>query len=317
MGISLAEHTPLKLALGKDRACWVDAGLPVLAGEPVEDLFGAAQPVGRAGDFALFHLDDWMLGAASVSIAPGLEAAAHKLYLEMLHAVSGLNLARIWNYVPGINELGLSGIENYRAFCRGRSLAFERKFGAGFRASVPAASAVGSRSAGLTMVFAACPAVSRHVENPLQVPAYDYPAEYGPRAPSFARATIVPHPRQPTVFISGTAAIRGHATVAPHRTRDQLDCVMENLREISLACGLGPELAVGPGGVRYFKIYVRHAGDQPALAAALEERLLQTGDVVSYVHADICRAPLNVEIEVTLRPRPEAGMLRQVLSSSA
>lgn len=302
-----AEPSRLKLAFGRDRSGWFDAGLPVLAGEPVENLFGGAEPVGRAGAFALFRREDWLLGAACVATSPGLEATSHSQYLEMLHAVSGLNLARIWNYVPGINEPGPSGVENYRAFCRGRSLAFESEFGAGFKASVPAASAVGSRSAALTMVFAACRAVPRHVENPLQVPAYDYPAEYGPRAPSFARASIVPHPRQPTVFVSGTAAIRGHATVAPHCTRDQLDCVLENLHEISRACGLGADLAVGPEGARHFKVYIRHAVDQPSVAAILEKRLLHPGDVVSYLHADICRAPLNVEIEVTICRRPSAG----------
>ena len=42
-------------------------------------------------------------------------------------------------------------------------------------------------------------------------------------APSFARATIVPDGLQTRIFVSGTAAIRGHATIAPHDTRQQLD----------------------------------------------------------------------------------------------
>jgi enamine deaminase RidA (YjgF/YER057c/UK114 family) len=277
-----------------------DAGLPVLAGEPVEDLFGAAQPAGRAGALALFQMDGWQLGAATVPLAAGLEHAAHRLYLDILQATRGRHLARIWNYVPAINEPGPTGGENYRTFCQGRSLAFEEWHGRGFKALLPSASAVGSKSSSLTVAFAACTALPRHVENPLQVPAYDYPVEYGPRAPSFARATVVPGSTQATVFISGTAAIRGHATVAPHSVRQQLDCALENLREISRACGLGPGLDQGGGSVRHFKVYVRHAADQSLVAATLEERLLQGADRVSYLHADVCRTQLLVEIEATL-----------------
>ena len=150
------------------------------------------------------------------------------------------------------------------------------------------------------MVFAACPVVPRHFENPLQVPAYEYPGHYGPRAPSFARATVVSGPESATVFISGTAAIRGHATVAPHSTREQLECTLENLHAIAAACGLGPERGGGLGATRHFKVYVRHAADQPMVAAILQERLLTRTDRVSYVQADICRASLLVEIEATI-----------------
>ena len=129
--------------------------------------------------------------------------------------------------------------------------------------------------------------------------AYDYPRAYGPRAPSFARATVVPGPVHTAVFISGTAAIRGHATVAPLSTSWQLDCTLENLEGIGRACGLGDGLDAG-GAERHFKVYVRHAADQPLVAALLEEKLLTGTDRVSYVRADICRASLFVEIEVSL-----------------
>jgi len=300
MSPAIAARSPLKIAFGAAPNEVFEVGLPVLAGESVEAIFGPARAAGHSGAFALFKVDDWLLGAASVPIDEGHEAASRALYAELLLATRGLHLARIWNYVPAINECGPTGLEHYQSFCRGRSLAFEQQFGAGFKASLPAASAVGSRAAELKVVFAACPAPLRHVENPLQVAAYDYPREYGPRAPSFSRATIVPNGERVRVFLSGTAAIRGHATVAPHDTRRQLDCTLENLSELGVTCGLGSQLDAGVGLTRHFKIYLRHAGDQPWVAAALEERLLQPGDLVSYLHADICRASLNLEIEATL-----------------
>jgi chorismate lyase/3-hydroxybenzoate synthase len=132
------------------------------------------------------------------------------------------------------------------------------------------------------------------------MPAYDYPGEHGPRAPSFARATVVPGAGGDAVFISGTAAIRGHATVAPDEVRPQLACTLDNLREISRACGLGPDLDAGGGSTRHFKVYLRHAADQPVVAAILQEQLLADRDRVTYLQADICRARLLVEIEASL-----------------
>jgi hypothetical protein len=136
------------------------------------------------------------------------------------------------------------------------------------------------------------------VENPAQVPAYLYPSEHGPRAPSFARATVAADGR--AVFISGTAAIKGHASVAPGETLPQLDCTLDNLAALSRAIGLGDTLGAGAGFARHFKIYLRHAEDFSSAAARLDDALLRRGDSVTWLHADICRAELTIEIEATL-----------------
>jgi chorismate lyase/3-hydroxybenzoate synthase len=290
---------PLRIELGPDGGAVFAPGVPVLAGDTSEKLFPGARPAGHLGALALYRAGEWLIGAATVPLADGLEAASHRLYSDILHATRDLHLARIWNYVPAINDAGPAGLENYRIFCRARSLAFEQNHGSGFKTLLPSASAVGAKSAELTVVFAASPGRPRHVENPLQVSAYDYPGEYGPRAPSFARATVVTG-KQGAIFISGTAAIRGHATIGPDDLHAQLACTLENLREISNACGLGPDLRRAGSTIRHFKVYLRHASDQAQVAAVLQEKLLGSTDRVSYLHADICRAELLVEIEATL-----------------
>jgi len=293
-------YPPLKISLGSSPTDGFETSVPVLAGPALESLFGAAQPAGQAGALTLARHQDWLLGGATLPLTDGLEAAARRLYTDLFQATRGLHLARIWNYVPDINEPGPGGLENYRLFSRARSLAFEQHYGPGFKQLLPAASAVGAKTPALTLAFAATPRAPRHVENPLQVSAYDYPGDYGPRAPSFARATLVTGPAGRTVFISGTAAIRGHATVAPHRLLPQLACTLENLRQISSACGLGPNLDRGGRATRHFKVYLRHAADQATVAGILERELLTKADQVSYLHADICREDLVVEIEATL-----------------
>ncbi len=291
----------LRIAFGADETGVFEPGLPVLGGEPWESLFGDVRPAGRTGSLALFTAADWLLGAASVTLNPGLEAATRLLYRDIFQAARGWHLARVWNYVPAINRTGSAGLENYRVFCRGRSLAFEEEHGAGCQAWMPAASAVGVRTSVLTVVFAACLVRPRHHENPLQVPAYNYPVAYGPRPPSFARATVVPGDGgTSTVFISGTAAIRGHAIVSPASTRGQLDCTLENLQALARTVGLDPELDRGGDSARHFKVFLRHAADQPEVAAILDERLFGGADTVTYLEADICRAALRVEIEASL-----------------
>ena len=58
--------------------------------------------------------------------------------------------------------------------------------------------------------------------------------------------------------------------------------------------------AAGSGAVRCFKVYLRHAADQPLVAGILEDKLLMATDGVTYLQADICRASLYVEIEASL-----------------
>ncbi|MBC8011806.1 MAG: hypothetical protein H7067_17100, partial [Burkholderiales bacterium] len=107
-----------------------DPGLavPVLAGESGETLFGGARGVGQDeadGGFALFEDGDWLIGVRVVEVRVDLGAQAEEIYRDLLKLAGarGRRLARIWNYVPAINEDAAEGLENYRVFCRGRAAA--------------------------------------------------------------------------------------------------------------------------------------------------------------------------------------------------
>ena len=117
------------------------------------------------------------------------------------------HLARLWNYLPQIN-VETDGLERYRQFNSARRnalIAYRRDL----TGNVPAACALGSVTGSpLVIYFLASRQAATAVENPRQVSAYEYPAQYGPK-PAFSRASILGN----TLFISGTASIVGHETV--------------------------------------------------------------------------------------------------------
>jgi enamine deaminase RidA (YjgF/YER057c/UK114 family) len=269
--------------------------LPRLAGEGIERIFGPVEFAGEKEGFSLYAAGDLLVGCAVEPESGGMEATATAFYQRLLAAAGGRHLHRIWNYVPEINR-EKDGLENYRAFNAGRARAFELGFGPGYRDRLGAASGVGCDGAALAAVFVAGPVAGRQFENPQQVPAYHYPPEHGPSAPSFSRATAAVAGGQRFLFISGTAAIKGHRTVAPAAIEGQIDCMLENLRLITAAAGTDQA-----GWLRrHFKVYLRHPADLALARARLEAELFRPGDRVAWLQAGLCRAELRIEVEQTL-----------------
>jgi len=298
-----------QVCFGGPAAGWVRDGatpalrvaLEPLGGDDREPLLEIAAAGTLKDDLALFRGPELCAGFVLARRELDLEAATEELYGRLFAATGGLHLHRIWNYVPQINRED-GGLENYRRFCRARSVAFEARFGGNFHLSLPASSAVGASAGPLAVAFIGGDAPGRHLENPLQVPAFHYPPEHGPRPPSFSRATVAQTTAGTHVFISGTAAIRGHATVAPGDLDGQLECTLANLAAIGERAGAGASLGADPSWQRRFKVYLRHPDDLRAVRARLERELLRPADQVAYLHADICRAELVLEIEATLVP---------------
>jgi chorismate lyase/3-hydroxybenzoate synthase len=290
---------PLAAACDDEVRARLRLPLARLGGLAAECLFGAARPMGEREGFRVFAAGDLLVGWSVQPVGTDLAASGQDLYGRLLAAAQGWHLCRIWNYVPQINGLR-AGLENYRAFNAGRAGAFQAAFGADYAGVLPAASAVGCRGEAIATVFAATRGPARHCENPDQIPAYRYPSEHGPCPPSFARATVATWSGKPLVFISGTAAIKGHATVAPGSLEAQTACTLDNLRLISRAAGLGDDLGATGAFGRHFKIYLRRAADLLAAQARLAGVLLGPNDRVIWLEADLCRAELDIEIEATL-----------------
>ncbi|RDU96625.1 endoribonuclease L-PSP [Trinickia dinghuensis] len=256
-------------------------------------------------------------GAAGIEHADGatpLERAAYAAYEAIFRVLDTLGMRhplRIWNVVPAINAAQF-GSERYRQFNTGRQRVFQA-FGRPVIDSVPAASALGAsvRIEGdappaipLVVSFLATRSASDAVENPRQVSAYRYPAQYGPSAPTFARAAAWPGLRRPgavpTLFVSGTASIVGHETV--HRG-DLMAQLRETLANIDAVLAEAARKGHGHPALSdlTYKVYVRDPHDVDALAAIDDMLRARCASPLRalYLHAEICRADLLLEIEAS------------------
>jgi enamine deaminase RidA (YjgF/YER057c/UK114 family) len=197
---------------------------------------------------------------------------------------------RVWNFVPGIHGRSSDG-DRYMTFNTGRYQAMRDWFGDDLARLAPAATGVGHDGADLEIhaLFASQPGTA--VENPQQVPAYQYSGRYGRLPPCFARATRVGD----RLFIAGTAAVVGEESRHANRFDDQLDLAAAHLLTVARQ-GLGPRPRF-----EHVRVYL------PPSAAAedrqhVARRLCAAIDVgpalaVEFVAADLCRRELLIEIE--------------------
>ncbi|MGB4912313.1 MAG: hypothetical protein WBO95_09300 [Candidatus Dechloromonas phosphoritropha] len=235
-------------------------------------------------------------GASDCSPLQAASQEAYRRIFRLLEAQQLPYLWRVWNYLADIN-LETHGLERYRQFNIGRQDAF-LEFSRGATGNVPAACAIGLAGGPLRIAFMAGGEAATAVENPRQISAYDYPAEYGPRSPTFSRAALVSLARQEILFISGTASILGHQTMhcgdVVAQTREALNNVATVVAEANRLARSAPyrveKLA--------YRVYLRHAADLAASRDTLHP-FLGTAAEISYVHGDICRSDLLVEIEAT------------------
>jgi chorismate lyase/3-hydroxybenzoate synthase len=286
--------------------------------------YGAARPAGLAADYPFVAaplspaggeamLEIWtapgfiqprqlepVIGSCGKDVAFGavtlregrhetLEATVEAAYLAIFDFLDETGFAapiRFWNYLTAITDDD-NGLERYMRFNIGR----HRAFAARLRQPVPpAASGVGGHEGASVIYFLAAREPARAIENPRQMSAYAYPPVYGPRSPSFSRASIYAQGNKEALFISGTASIVGHETRHPGDLAAQIAETMENLRALISAAG-GKSC-----GDWFLKIYLQDTAFQDMVEPAVNA-LFGPDSQRLYLRSDICRTGLLLEIE--------------------
>lgn len=253
----------------------------------------------RFGDVVVHRTPALELACVEID-EPGdgdIETAARLAYAQLREHLARSDyphLLRIWNYLDAVTE-GDGDAERYRRFCVGRVAGM----GDLLSDTWPAATCIG-RHDGIRRLQVYWLA-SRHpgtpLENPRQLSAYRYPRQYGPQAPTFARALLPDRRDGLPLLISGTAAITGHQSLHPGDVQAQLEETLVNLQAlIDVARTHRPDLPAHLGAGSPLKVYVRHRHDIPTVADKLSA-LLPAEVPRLLLHGEICRAELLVEIE--------------------
>lgn len=237
-----------------------------------------------------------LFGSLSLEQRAGdtLEMLAAQAYMRIFRFIDQFgygNLLRVWHYFPHIND-DENGLERYRGFNVGRHASFVangRNIG---EEDVPAASALGSNSGSLVIYFMASKLPGKGVENPRQVSAYQYPQTFGPSSPIFVRAMSATLGGQYCFFISGTASIVGYETQHQGDVERQTAETLLNIRTLLQQI---PHYDPAQGRM-LLKAYVRHPADLPMVRAKVEAEFGPACKVV-YLHSNICRSDLLLEIE--------------------
>ena len=204
------------------------------------------------------------------------------------------HLWRVWNYMADILGRPDGGAERYREFNLGRAESFAAS-GRSVTGQVPAASALGSAGGPLSIAFLAGATPALAIENPRQVSAYHYPAQYGPRSPTFSRGALVYPAAQEILFVSGTASIVGHRSLHDGDVAAQCREAMDNVAAVLAEANRHARGGAFGWDDLALRVYVRHAADLATVQQQLASRLDASTPV--FVQAVVCRHELLVEIE--------------------
>jgi chorismate lyase/3-hydroxybenzoate synthase len=240
------------------------------------------------GDALFLHLH---LDESAPDALASLTAAAYRRLFAAARVRGYPHPLRIWNYFPAINQ-EVGGLERYRAFCVGRHAAL-RAERAELATHLPAASAIGTREPGLRLYALAAREAGRQIENPRQVSAFHYPAQYGPQSPSFSRA-ILKHwgERDDHLYISGTASVVGHAS----QHLDPMAQLDETLLNLEALIAQANRRTPAPLHPALFRVYARSDLDPTPVRERIA-RAFGPDIPLLLLRADICRQDLLIEIE--------------------
>lgn len=281
---------------------YIPVGMPSLSGKPLEVIRYGNQ-VARRGITDNCHwsvIEDVLCAACWISPEDcgDIAAATEKTYGRLFQLIQSMGFPypfRIWNFIPNINQ-GDGDREEYKKFCVGRQKAFTAYHVA--PQEYPAASALGHHGQGAVIYLLAGKYSGVHHENPRQQPAYHYPRQYGPSSPSFARATSLHLNSKFQVFISGTASIIGHDTQAAGDLQNQLAITLDNIKQLVAHIDQGNHQS--NHSLSAIRVYLRHPQDYAIAQNVMQQHFAL--EKVNFLHADICRDLLLVEIEALASP---------------
>lgn len=241
------------------------------------------------------------------------EAATAFRHLDEQLGLAGVDFGQVlrtWIYVNQITE-GPDGRQRYQELNRARTDYFDGVKLCGKNRVAwapdkiyPASTGIGTQGTGITLCAMALDTERDDVffiplENPRQTSAFEYNSSYSPKTPKFSRAMAVVQGHFVSTFVSGTASIVEAKTVHVGDVERQTEQTIDNIERLIAAENFAGHNMPGVGAeltdVAKLRVYVKHAEDYEKCRNIVEEKLPDVPAI--YLHADVCRPDLLVEIE--------------------
>ena len=205
------------------------------------------------------------------------------------------DIVRQWNYIDHITAVN-SGVQNYQLFNDARSDFYSS---AHWSNGYPAATGIGCDAGCVTVVVYAVKGfkgADRPIDNPLQIPAHKYSGkvlasgrEVVRTTPKFERGRLLGD----TVFVSGTAAIKGENSEFSNDARMQAFEAIDVVEHLVKPSNISKDCS----GFRFdlMRVYVRHTLDMETVRDVF---ISHFGNIpIHFLTADICRPELLLELE--------------------
>ena len=218
---------------------------------------------------------------------------------KILHAngFKASDIYRQWNYIQGITMLN-DGSQNYQEFNDARSIFYNKyEWDNGY----PAATGIGADAGGVVVEVNAIKSHDKNfpIDNPLQIAAHNYSQDVldgkvietlkERTTPKFERARLLGN----TIFISGTAAIKGEHSI------NSLNAVEQTAETMGIMDRLVSKenIPTENNGSHYdlLRVYVKHKEDIEAVKEYMDTHYPEP--LKHYLVSDVCRPELLVEIE--------------------
>lgn len=222
----------------------------------------------------------------------GLARSAYTLIQDRLATGHARYPVRFWNFIPHLLAPATRAMNRYMAFNLGRQDILNPWLAQLNGGAAVAASGVGHPHNGPLEVYAlALDRCGAAVENPRQIPAWQYSARFGPRPPLFARATWIQSGlfgAQPRLLISGTASVVGEDSQHRGDLDRQIAETVNNLSHLFAAAGGEPQ-------PESWRVYVTDASMIDRVVDRLRAAFGPTP--IEWTVTNLCRDDLMVEVE--------------------
>ena len=223
-------------------------------------------------------------------------ARALEAYRDLLTGIARRRIFRMWNFIPGIQRGDCTDQDRYMRFNAARFEAFGSQPHA--EHPYPPASGVGHEGQDLVLHLMTGDITVETLDNPRQTLPQDYSKAWGHLPPVFTRSALI-HGMGPSplLIVSGTASVRGEATMFEDDVDRQLDETIKNLEELLRLAS--PE-ARSPK-LDSMLVYVSERKHLDRLRSRITSELADENTDIEFRLGRLCRRSLLVEIEGTRR----------------